>query len=305
MALTTHKIIEADYTGKDIEGLVNSPSEAGLSATALKERFDSLVKDLVALRLNALIDALVATTAPSGAKEIGFTPTGGATASNVQDAISQAFTYAETLIGEAVLPGYEPVASIIQVADLGAKFTGTNVETVLAEIFDAIATQITAYNATLDGAISTYKTTDATASKVVVTDSNGKFTADSLASAKLAYLANLSSDVQTQLDGKMATYSTVSDANTALTPGIYSASGSATNFPSAHSYSLLVLPASNPFSTDSMIQIAVKRASTTDTILYYRARHSATWGSWKLVSGVTISTGDPSGGAHGDVWYKV
>ena len=56
MLLTDHKIDEkTDYVGRDIEGLEDRPL---LSSKQLKARFDSLVKDLVVPKYNALIDDL-------------------------------------------------------------------------------------------------------------------------------------------------------------------------------------------------------------------------------------------------------
>lgn len=56
MSLKDHKIDEkTDYAGRDIEGLEDKPL---LSPQQLKARFDSLVKDLVVPKYNALIDEL-------------------------------------------------------------------------------------------------------------------------------------------------------------------------------------------------------------------------------------------------------
>lgn len=50
-----YKLQASDYTGHDIAGLADVVS--GQAAT-LKARFDSLVKDVVAARFNALLSAL-------------------------------------------------------------------------------------------------------------------------------------------------------------------------------------------------------------------------------------------------------
>lgn len=55
MALSDNKINSSDYTGKDISGLSNKPM---LPAQTLKARFDALVKNVVAVKFNALIDAV-------------------------------------------------------------------------------------------------------------------------------------------------------------------------------------------------------------------------------------------------------
>lgn len=65
MSLTDLKITAADYTGKDISGLADRPA---LTAAQLKARFDALVKDLLAGRINGVIDLLAGT---GGAAELG------------------------------------------------------------------------------------------------------------------------------------------------------------------------------------------------------------------------------------------
>lgn len=57
--IDAHKIIASDYTGRDISGLPDNPSDSGINATQLKARFDSLIKEVVAVKHNALIDELV------------------------------------------------------------------------------------------------------------------------------------------------------------------------------------------------------------------------------------------------------
>ncbi|MGN1451430.1 MAG: hypothetical protein ACI4XQ_04995 [Eubacteriales bacterium] len=56
MALTDHKVDPlSDYAGRDISGLPDVPA---ISSEQLKARFDSLVKDVVVPKYNALIDEL-------------------------------------------------------------------------------------------------------------------------------------------------------------------------------------------------------------------------------------------------------
>ena len=69
MDITDFKIKETDFSGKEITGLPNRPSEAGISATDLKEMFDAGSKKVIVPKLNSLIDYLAA----SGADGIGVT----------------------------------------------------------------------------------------------------------------------------------------------------------------------------------------------------------------------------------------
>ena len=57
------KIVSSDYTGQDVASL---PDVVSGQATALKARFDNLVKNLVATRFNALIDGIKEQVVPSG-----------------------------------------------------------------------------------------------------------------------------------------------------------------------------------------------------------------------------------------------
>lgn len=57
------KIVSSDYTGQDVASL---PDVVSGQATALKARFDNLVKNLVATRFNSLIDGIKEQVVPSG-----------------------------------------------------------------------------------------------------------------------------------------------------------------------------------------------------------------------------------------------
>lgn len=69
MDITDFKVKETDFSAKEITGLPDRPSEAGMSAADLKEMFDAGSKKVIAPKLNALIDYL----ASSGATGIGVT----------------------------------------------------------------------------------------------------------------------------------------------------------------------------------------------------------------------------------------
>ena len=70
MSISTLKVHDTDYPNKDVASL---PVKPQMSAADLQASFDKLVKLVVAPKLNALIDALVAST---GANEIGKTVSG-------------------------------------------------------------------------------------------------------------------------------------------------------------------------------------------------------------------------------------
>lgn len=70
MKIQTYCVRESDYPGNDIASL---PVKPQMSAAELQASFDRLVKQVMAPKLNALIEALTATT---GADEIGKTISG-------------------------------------------------------------------------------------------------------------------------------------------------------------------------------------------------------------------------------------
>lgn len=75
------KFKEADFAGKDIVSLSDTPSADGMSARELKERFDMIPKILIAMgKYNQLIDELDA----NGADAIGLTDTLAELRNNIQ-----------------------------------------------------------------------------------------------------------------------------------------------------------------------------------------------------------------------------
>lgn len=81
MGLSSHKFIEADFTGKKIADLSDTPSSDGMTAAQLKAYFDYIPKAMIALgAINDIIDDLCAT---SGAEDIGASVP-GVTGTNIQ-----------------------------------------------------------------------------------------------------------------------------------------------------------------------------------------------------------------------------
>lgn len=57
MSIENIKIRDSDFTNKDIRSLPDRPSEAGIDAATLKDRFDYGAKHIIAPKINQLIDA--------------------------------------------------------------------------------------------------------------------------------------------------------------------------------------------------------------------------------------------------------
>lgn len=85
MTIQDLKITSEDYLSKDISGLPDRPSEAGMSATDLKARFDAATKHIVQPKFNQLIEIL---NSQEGADNIGITPIDGVAGYTVQQILS-------------------------------------------------------------------------------------------------------------------------------------------------------------------------------------------------------------------------
>ena len=71
-------------------------------------------------------------------------------------------------------------------------------------VTSAIQTQINGKQASITGAASTIATSDLTASRALVSNSSGKVSASSITSTKLGYLTDVTSNIQSQINGKQA-----------------------------------------------------------------------------------------------------
>ena len=72
----------------------------------------------------------------------------------------------------------------------------------LQNVTGNIQSQLNGKQATITGGASTIASTDLTASKALVSDSNGKVAASSVTSTELGYVSGVTSAIQTQLNGK-------------------------------------------------------------------------------------------------------
>jgi len=84
MGILDYKIKNEDFNNRDIMGLPDKPSEAGMSAAMLKERFDAAVKYIVMPKLNALIEAL---DGDQGAANTGVVEIEGLSGHTVQEVL--------------------------------------------------------------------------------------------------------------------------------------------------------------------------------------------------------------------------
>ena len=143
MIIQDLKITSEDYTSKDIAGLPDRPSEAGMSAADLKARFDAATKRIVQPKFNQLIDLLNGT---EGADNIGIKPIEGLSGYTVQ----QILTAVKLLLDDK--------QSIEQSnKDVDKKFDKTEAQALVKEVIfseDSGVFTITKY----DGSVQTYDT---------------------------------------------------------------------------------------------------------------------------------------------------
>lgn len=84
MALSDHKVKDADFSAKDIVSLSDRPNADGMSAQTLKERFDAGAKKVLMPKVNALIDELIS---QNGASGIGVIPIDGLSGYDIQNVL--------------------------------------------------------------------------------------------------------------------------------------------------------------------------------------------------------------------------
>lgn len=97
--------------------------------------------------------------------------------------------------------------------DAKGRITGTSAPVTIAPAFASLTSTpttlagygITDAQPTITGAATTIDTEDLTASRALVSDANGKVAAASVTATELGYLANVTQNLQTQLDGKQGT----------------------------------------------------------------------------------------------------
>lgn len=99
-------------------------------------------------------------------------------------------------------------ASKAVVSDASGKISASSTTSTeigyLSGVTSSIQDQLNSKAATITGAITTVVTEDLTASKVVVSNANGKIAASSVTTGELDYLSGVTAAVQTQLNGKAA-----------------------------------------------------------------------------------------------------
>lgn len=91
MAIENLKLNDSDFSGQDVSSLPDRPSDAGITTSQLKARFDMIGKAILGLgRFNSLVDALISKAAGnSGADNIGISPIEGISGDNVQAALGE------------------------------------------------------------------------------------------------------------------------------------------------------------------------------------------------------------------------
>lgn len=139
MALSDHKIKEVDFSAKDVVSLSDRPNADGMSANALKERFDAGAKKVLMPKVNELIDELMG---QNGASGIGLKPIDGLSGYDVQN----------VLIAMKLLLDTKKSTETVDI-ELGKKFDEVNAQSLVKSISFAEGTgvfTITKYDGTVE-----------------------------------------------------------------------------------------------------------------------------------------------------------
>lgn len=114
------KFEQSDFAGQDIASLPDRPSEGGIDATALKDAFDNIGKNMLALgNFNDLIDALTSVAnGDSGADNIGVTPIKAGGSDELQTVLEELQAdKVDTVAGERLLTTQEGIDIGLNTAD--------------------------------------------------------------------------------------------------------------------------------------------------------------------------------------------
>ncbi len=104
------------------------------------------------------------------------------------------------------IPYLNPSKVLVSDGDgkLGVSTITTNELASLAGVSSLIQDQLNAKQALVTGAISSFLTSNATVSRAIITDVNGKLVVSVVTTAELGYLTGVTSAIQAQLNGKQA-----------------------------------------------------------------------------------------------------
>ena len=147
------------------DGVTYGGGTSGLSATNVQSAIDEVVTE---------------TTASLNTKQA--TITGGATTIATSN-----LTVNKALISDAS-------------GKVGTSATSNTELGYLSGVTSAVQTQLNAKQATITGGATTITTSNLSANRALVSDGSGKVSASSITSTILGYLANVTSDIQTQLN---------------------------------------------------------------------------------------------------------
>lgn len=133
---------------------------------------------------------------------------------NIQDQLNG--KQATIVGGASTIANADLTASRALVSNASGKVAVAAVSAVelgyLAGVTAAIQTQLNAKQATITGGASSIASANLTGDRALVSDSGGKVAVASITSVELGYLAGVSSNLQTQLNGKLGTSAQAADS---------------------------------------------------------------------------------------------
>jgi hypothetical protein len=207
--LTSSGLVQSNQLPSFVSGLTSYAGEASFPATGVSDQI--YVDDSTGLSYRwsgtQYVEVGAAGGSPTAAGTL-FNPYGGIVATNVQAAILEVFTNSQAKITGAattVLTDNLTVSKVV-VTDANGKLAAGEVSVdelgYVKGLTSNAQTQLDAKQAKITGAVTTFLMNDATATRVVVTDMNGKVTTSIVTTDELSHLVGLTAPIQTQLDNK-------------------------------------------------------------------------------------------------------
>ena len=203
--LSTNKALVSNASGKIAASSVTS-TELGFLAgvtSAIQTQINNLVTTIVVTANRVLISNGSGNVAASTVTttELGYLS--GVT-SGIQGQI-------DAITGAIVL-----TASRLLVTNAQGNITVSTVNSTeagyLSGVTSSIQTQLNGKQPSITGAATTVVSSNLTANRVLSSDASGKIEANSVTKTELAYLAGVSSAIQTQLNGKLGTTAQAADS---------------------------------------------------------------------------------------------
>lgn len=192
--------------------------------------------------------------------------------------------------------------TVANITDLTATSTELNY---MDGVTSNVQTQLDGKQATVTGAATTITSSNLTANRALISNDSGKVSVSAVTSTELGYLDGVTSNVQTQLDGKSASSHTHeaedlgfmradnvygapvfgnNDLNNWTMPGVYNCPSGATNVPSGLSDNYGVVAVFNVHGIANNLMQLFSPWTSDKSKIYMRTKNRTVWNDWKVIA---------------------